>query len=176
MKLIYCYIERFRNIENQEVSLSDEFECHYRDSKLLIEKLEKNPLMDYIYDNGFMSNLKIIVGKTGSGKTNFLQLIGMDEWRRIDSDASDAYLLLYKMQDENTFFAEEVGLGHKKRAYYFTYDFDNHVVLSTTPATKADVLAYMSGHLSLEEKDIHKKTLTKLKQDTIKQLKEGGVL
>lgn len=44
------------------------------------------------------------------------------------------------------------------------------------PATKKDVLAYMSGHLSLEEKDIHQKTLTKLKQDTIKQLKEGGVL
>ena len=44
------------------------------------------------------------------------------------------------------------------------------------PATKKDVLAYMSGHLSLEEKDIHKKTLTKLKQDTIKQLEEGGVL
>lgn len=44
------------------------------------------------------------------------------------------------------------------------------------PATKKDVLAYMSGHLSLEEKDIHQKTLTKLKQDTIKQLKEGGAL
>lgn len=44
------------------------------------------------------------------------------------------------------------------------------------PATKEDVLAYMSDHLSLEEKDVHKKTLTKLKQDTIKQLKEGGVL
>ena len=138
MKLIYCYIAHFRNIENQEVSLSDEFVCHYRESKLLIEKQEKNPLMDYIYDNGFMSNLKIIVGKTGSGKTNFLQLIGMDEWRRIESDASDAYLLLYKMHDGNAFFAEAVGLGHKKRAYYFTSDFDKHVVLSTTPATKAD--------------------------------------
>ncbi len=34
----------------------------------------------------------------------------------------------------------------------------------------------MSGHLSLEEEDVHPKTLTKLKQDTIKQLKEGGVL
>ena len=44
------------------------------------------------------------------------------------------------------------------------------------PATKKDVLAYMSGHLSLEEKDVHKKSLTKLKQDTIKQLKESGVL
>ena len=44
------------------------------------------------------------------------------------------------------------------------------------PATRKDVLAYMSDHLSLEEKDVHKKTLTKLKQDTIKQLKESGVL
>lgn len=44
------------------------------------------------------------------------------------------------------------------------------------PATPKDVLAYMSGHLSLEEKDIHKKSLSKLKQDTIKQLKESGVL
>ena len=44
------------------------------------------------------------------------------------------------------------------------------------PATKEDVLAYMSGHLSLEEEDVHQKNLTKLKQDTIKQLKEGGVL
>lgn len=44
------------------------------------------------------------------------------------------------------------------------------------PATKKDVLAYMSDHLSLEEKDVHKKSLTKLKQDTIKQLKEGGIL
>ena len=109
MKLIYCYIERFRNIENQEVSLSDEFDCHYRDSKIFIEKREKNPLMDYIYDNGFMSNLKIIVGKIGSGKTNFLQLIGMDWWNREDTAESDVYLLLYKMHDENAFFCRRSG-------------------------------------------------------------------
>jgi hypothetical protein len=30
------------------------------------------------------------------------------------------------MHAGNAFFAEEVGLGHKKRAYYFTYDFDKH--------------------------------------------------
>lgn len=138
MKLIYCYIERFRNIENQEVSLSDEFGCHYRDSKIFIEKLEENPLKDYIYDNGFMSNLRIIVGKTGSGKTNFLQLIGMDWWNREDTVDSDAYLLLYKMHDENAFFIEEVGLGNKKRAYCFTYDFDKHEILKSIPASYDD--------------------------------------
>ena len=138
MKLIYCYIEHFRNIENQDVSLSDEFDCRYRDSKIFIEKREKNPLMDYIYDNGFMSNLRIIVGKTGSGKTNFLQLIGMDWWNRKSTADGDAYLLLYKMHNENDFFVEEVGLGNKTRAYCFTYDFDKHEILKSIPAAYDD--------------------------------------
>ncbi len=138
MKLIYCYIEHFRNIENQDVSLSDEFDCRYRDSKIFIEKREKNPLMDYIYDNGFMSNLRILVGKTGSGKTNFLQLIGMDWWNRKSTADGDAYLLLYKMHNENDFFVEEVGLGNKTRAYCFTYDFDKHEILKYIPAAYDD--------------------------------------
>lgn len=138
MKLIYCYIEHFRNIENQDVSLSDEFDCRYRDSKIFIEKREKNPLMDYIYDNGFMSNLRIIVGKTGSGKTNFLQLIGMDWWNRKSTADGDAYLLLYKMHNENDFFVEEVGLGNKTRAYCFTYDFDKHEILKYIPVAYDD--------------------------------------
>lgn len=138
MKLIYCYIEHFRNIENQDVSLSDEFDCRYRDSKIFIEKREKNPLMDYINDNGFMSNLRIIVGKTGSGKTNFLQLIGMDWWNRKSTADGDAYLLLYKMHNENDFFVEEVGLGNKTRAYCFTYDFDKHEILKYIPAAYDD--------------------------------------
>lgn len=138
MKLIYCYIEHFRNIENQDVFLSDEFDCRYRDSKIFIEKREKNPLMDYIYDNGFMSNLRIIVGKTGSGKTNFLQLIGMDWWNRKSTADGDAYLLLYKMHNENDFFVEEVGLGNKTRAYCFTYDFDKHEILKYIPAAYDD--------------------------------------
>lgn len=138
MKLIYCYIEHFRNIENQDVSLSDEFDCRYRDSKIFIEKREKNPLMDYIYDNGFMNNLRIIVGKTGSGKTNFLQLIGMDWWNRKSTADGDAYLLLYKMHNENDFFVEEVGLGNKTRAYCFTYDFDKHEILKYIPAAYDD--------------------------------------
>lgn len=138
MKLIYCYIEHFRNIENQDVSLSDEFDCRYRDSKVFIEKREKDPLMDYIYDNGFMSNLRIIVGKTGSGKTNFLQLIGMDWWNRKSTADGDAYLLLYKMHNENDFFVEEVGLGNETRAYCFTYDFDKHEILKYIPAAYDD--------------------------------------
>ena len=41
MKLIYCYIENFRNIHNQEVLLSDKFQCQYKDGKMQIEQLEE---------------------------------------------------------------------------------------------------------------------------------------
>lgn len=42
--------------------------------------------------------------------------------------------------------------------------------------TKRDVLAYLSDEVSLDERDIHNEPFTKLKQDTIKQLQEGGVI
>lgn len=42
--------------------------------------------------------------------------------------------------------------------------------------TKTDVLAYMADEVSLDQNDIHKEPLTKLKQDTIIQMQEGGVL
>lgn len=124
MKLIYCYIRRFRNIENQEVMLSDEYECHYEKAKLTIEKCGRDSLLDYVYDNAFMRNLRIIVGKTGSGKTNFLQLIGMDRWRRDETESDDSYLMLYKRDADDLFFVEEVGLGKGRRAYTMSYDFE----------------------------------------------------
>lgn len=69
--------KKFRNIQRQEVSLSDKFKCSYKDGRLLIEMSTDNSMADYIYENDFMRSLRIIVGKTGSGKTNFLQMIGV---------------------------------------------------------------------------------------------------
>ena len=61
MKLIYCYIENFRNIHNQEVLLSDKFQCQYKDGKMQIEQLEENSIANYVYENDFMRNLRILV-------------------------------------------------------------------------------------------------------------------
>lgn len=40
----------------------------------------------------------------------------------------------------------------------------------------SDILAYLSDEISLKENDIHKEQLIKLKQDTIKQMHDGGVI
>lgn len=80
MKLIYCYISKFRNIIDQEVCLSSDWDVHFRDGSLAIRQKEKNEALDYLYGNEYMKELYVIVGKTGSGKTNFLQLLGMDAY------------------------------------------------------------------------------------------------
>jgi hypothetical protein len=111
MKLIYCYIGKFRNIVNQEVCLSSDWDVHYVDSRLIIKRKERNCALEYLYGNHYMKDLYIIVGKTGSGKTNFLQLLGMDIYSRYDSEPNgDRYVMLYKMQGQNKFAAEIVGL------------------------------------------------------------------
>lgn len=71
--------------------------------------------------------------------------------------------------------------GEVNKLYEDAYRMNDSVVLAMSSCyglnpTKADVVAYMSKHLSLDEKDIHKEPLTKLRQDTIKQMKDCGVI
>jgi hypothetical protein len=155
MQLIYCYIENFRNIQQQEVSLSDKFKCSYKDGRLLIEMSSDNSMSDYIYENDFMRNLRIIIGKTGSGKTNFLQMIGMDTWNRMNSAKGDAYFMLYKMEAKNEFFVEIVGMSiHSieknlpskrteakviREVYRIKYDFENQKITEVRKADYEDV-------------------------------------
>ena len=44
MQLIYCYIQKFRNIEQQEIQLSDKFRVGVIDGDLRIERLEPSRL------------------------------------------------------------------------------------------------------------------------------------
>lgn len=46
-------------------------------------------------------------------------------------------------------------------------------VLKPSPS---GIIAYLSDEISLKENDIYKEPLTKLKQDTIKQMHDGGVI
>lgn len=146
--------KKFRNIQRQEVSLSDKFKCSYKDGRLLIEMSTDNSMADYIYENDFMRSLRIIVGKTGSGKTNFLQMIGMDSWNRMGSTKRDAYFMLYKMEVKNEFFVEIVDMsihGIKKNissnhidsktikaVYKIKYDFNSQKITDVRDANYED--------------------------------------
>lgn len=122
---------------------SDEYAVTLHDGRLLISKRAPDPNVTYVYGDGFLKDVRVIVGKTGSGKTNFLQLLGMDNIERNSTADSDAYMMLYKSKDDDTFVAEIVGLDieglsrYKKTPLYsnnntggvrFRYDFENNNV------------------------------------------------
>lgn len=94
--------------------MSSDWDVHFRDGSLAIRQKEKNEALDYLYGNDYMKDLFVIVGKTGSGKTNFLQLLGMDAYSRyVSQKDGDRYVLVYKMQGTGRFAAEIVGLELK---------------------------------------------------------------
>ena len=104
MRLIYAYVKKFRNISNQEIYFSDQYKVSIEESKtfpecMTISRQEDKESESFIYKKSNLSNVHLIVGKTGSGKTNVLQMIGMPEQERTyNHEEGEAYFLLYKAQ------------------------------------------------------------------------------
>lgn len=153
MKLIYCYIGKFRNIVNQEVCLTSDWDVHYVNGRLEILRKDANEALDYLYGKNYIKDLYVVVGKTGSGKTNFLQLIGQDSFSRTVSERSgDQYVMLYKMQDTDKFAAEIMGLEiegltevverkvyqDKKLSVQFRYDVETKSYREIKPLSHDD--------------------------------------
>lgn len=108
MKLIFAYIQHFKNLRGLEIPLSDDYNVSFTRGQLLIQKTGIEKVKNTLYGGNLIKDLHIIVGRTGSGKTNLLQLIGMEEKDRKLSSRSDAYFLLYKCSVGEDQFAVEV--------------------------------------------------------------------
>lgn len=87
---------------NQEISFTPHYAISYNATLPFPEGLRICPkeLSDaerIIHKNSQMNNVHLLVGKTGAGKTNVLQLLGLEEEERREiSGASSAYFLIYK--------------------------------------------------------------------------------
>lgn len=106
MRLIYAYIEEFRNIRKQEFNFVPGYSCSFRNNTLTIEKFELDTGKRLLTDD-FVSRISIIVGKTGAGKTNLLQLIGMSPDERTKYYSDCRYFLLYEVDAADNRFAIE---------------------------------------------------------------------
>lgn len=108
MKLIFAYVKSYKNIHDQEFSLSDDYDVSFEGNRLHIRPTGLEEVKSILYGGNLIKDLHLIVGRTGAGKTNLLQLIGMLFNERSFCESDDAYFLLYKCQDADDSFAVEV--------------------------------------------------------------------
>lgn len=108
MKLIFAYIRSFKNIHEQEFVLSNDYDVFFENNKLSIWQEKMENVKNILYGGNLIKDMHIVVGRTGAGKTNLLQLIGMNFNERFYSQNRGEYFLLYKCNDEEDSFAVEV--------------------------------------------------------------------
>lgn len=106
MILIYAYIHRFKNYVDQEITLDPAYDVKFCDGQLSISYRGPSHVRSILRGDKKPDALHLLVGKTGSGKTNLLQLIGAKSETRMErkrNGEDDSYFLLYAMGNSEFF-------------------------------------------------------------------------
>lgn len=85
MVLIYCYIRKYKNFVQQEFNFHKDYRVSFSEDEetLSISRCEPDPIQKALFAEHYVEGLQLLVGKTGSGKTNLFQLLGeLDEYRQ----------------------------------------------------------------------------------------------
>ena len=174
MKLIYIYMEKFRNFRGQYVAFTDSYRVMVKSGDGLTEGIHIERGRD---DKAYQQNIHsihAIVGRNATGKTNIADIIGMlwdSKDRAVPLSENAAYFLLYAARDRHggdIYYAEIVGLhcfagifqletpasrSYGQYAAWFRYDPVGHKL---SEIQKAELPSSTTGNctaiLSLREK------------------------
>ena len=117
LELIYIWINRFRNFENESINLGNKFTVEYMEREKKIKILKNNGVAS-LYPS-YIKNINAIIGKNGVGKTNVLDLIGLriNDRNRVDEE----YQIHYELEKE---LGLEVQTGYTSGFSYFLIYYD----------------------------------------------------
>lgn len=112
MVLIYSYIHQYKNFFRQEFNFHKDYKVRFSEAEetLDISYCGPDPIQKALFAEHHVDGLQLLVGKTGSGKTNLFQLLGeLDEYRR-------------GKQTEHPMFDRNSWAPHTQEgAYFFLY-------------------------------------------------------
>jgi hypothetical protein len=81
MELLYCYVGKFRSLENAEVNLGGKYRCKYDWEKKVLTITEDPEYIEGFFGEDIV-NVSAIVGKNGAGKSAVLEvLMGEDSYK-----------------------------------------------------------------------------------------------
>lgn len=106
MILIYAYLAKYRNYENASVLFDAHFDVSFREGSLSICRSTADLSAVDLMRKGNVNSIHALVGKTGSGKTNLLQLIGESYEERshaLWNSGEISYFLLYHIEGDEYF-------------------------------------------------------------------------
>lgn len=126
-EIAYLYVHNIkRNIFNQSINFSNRFEFSFIDGNLHI--INKNIIPKNFWGEN-ISNITLLIGKNGVGKTSILDLIGFNEKTRTANYSRGKFFIIYHVID-NIFYFEgtmkneikniDGKIGGNKQ-FYFTY-------------------------------------------------------
>jgi len=112
MPLIYAYIEKYKNYVNQNILFDAAYHVQFQKGILSLSYAGDSAARSFLRGGRDADHLHFLLGKTGSGKTNLLQLIGMKHdvrYQRKWDGEDDAYFFLYRL-DDRRYYLEICGV------------------------------------------------------------------
>ena len=119
MELVYLWVDKYKNIENQGFNFSPRFTCSYENDELKI--IDKEETKEPYLKNFFGKNINVtaIVGENGSGKSNILEMLfGNNIVSNCEffyivncSKTTDIDLILYKFDDKLEIYSAKIEIN-----------------------------------------------------------------
>lgn len=116
MKLLGIWVEHYRNMVRQLFELED-YRPEYGNSRKLRIKYEDTGIGGILFPDRQVRNIRLIIGRTDSGKSNLLELLSQ---ALKEAAPEDQYFIVY--EDQKSYYVEAVHMeldGRKSKGVFY---------------------------------------------------------
>lgn len=102
MELVYLWIDKYKNINEEGFNFSPEFHCELKNKNILTIEKNLDCIPDFFAEN---LNVTALIGKNGSGKSSIFEVLSLLYWQG-SIGKNDRSFLLYKKQNQFFLFCD----------------------------------------------------------------------